>query len=208
MISTFSKNIESAWVTKLNIENVLRILNKVASENLLKIGLDIAASQLWDGKEYVYSNSGLKFSRTEQINFVEDLTKRYPIIYVEDPFHEDDFVAFSTLTHRIEPRIVCGDDLFATNLQRLKLGIISKAANGIIIKPSQVGTITDTIKVVEEAKKNKMITILSHRSGETEDTLMCHLAVGLGCEYIKLGISGERTVKINEMIRIEEKLKK
>ncbi|MDI6798645.1 MAG: hypothetical protein QMD12_01445 [Candidatus Aenigmarchaeota archaeon] len=204
----FSKNLESAWVTKLDIESTLKILDRVATENLLKIGLDFAASQLWNGNEYVYSNSGLKLSRTEQISFVEDLTKRYPISYVEDPFHEDDFVSFSTLTHRIEPRIVCGDDLYATNLERLKLGIRNKASNGIVIKPSQVGTISDTIKVVNEAKKNKMITIMSHRSGETEDTLICHLAVGLGCEYVKFGISGERTVKINEMLRIEEKLKK
>ena len=204
----FSKNIESAWVCSLDAESILKILNKIATENLLKIGLDMAASQLWNGKKYVYPVSGFKFSRVEQLSYVESLVKNYPIIYVEDPFHEDDFVSFGTLTHRIQPRIVCGDDLYSTNLERLKLGLAHKATNAVLIKPNQVGTITDTIKFVEEAKKNKMVCVVSHRSGETEDTLICHLACGLNCEYIKLGISGERTVKINEMIRIEEKMKK
>lgn len=98
-----------------------------------------------------------------------------------------------------------GDDLFSTNMERLQYGISYKAANGIIVKPSQVGTITDVIRIMQEAKKNGVKTIISHRSGETEDTLISHLAVGLNSDYIKLGISGERIVKINELIRIEDK---
>lgn len=203
----FSKNIEDAWVTTLPLEVTLKILKKVADDNLLKIGLDFAASQMWNGKSYQYANSKVVFNQTEQILFVEDLAKRYPILYIEDPFHEDDFISFSTLTHMLPSKLIVGDDLYATNLERLNAGIKEKATNSIIIKPNQVGTITDVIKVVEEAKKNRFITVMSHRSGETEDTLMCHLAVGLGCEYVKLGIGGERAVKINEIIRIEEKLK-
>jgi enolase len=101
---------------------------------------------------------------------------------------------------------VVGDDLFSTNLGKLQYGISYKSASGIIVKPSQVGTITDVIKVVKEAKENDVKTILSHRSGETDDAFISHLAVGLNCDYIKIGISGERVVKINEIIRIEEKL--
>jgi len=202
----FAKNIESGWVTTLHIEQILKILAKIANENLLKIGLDVAASQLWDGFCYNYRNSQVKFSRPEQIGFMRDVARRYPIYYIEDPFHEDDFLAFSILTQRLQPKLIVGDDLYSTNLERLKIGLEHKATNAMIIKPNQVGTISDVIKVVKEAKKNKLITVMSHRSGETEDILICHLAVGLNCDYIKLGISGERTTKVNEMIRIEEKL--
>lgn len=203
----FAKNPESAWVTNLSFEEVMKILTKVANENLLKIGLDMAASQLWDkNRYYVYPSSNKLLTREEQIGFVKDFVKKYPVIYVEDPFNEDDFVSFSLLTHELQPRMICGDDLYATNFGRLKEGIEFKATNAIIIKPNQVGTITDVIKTVEFAKKNHVATVMSHRSGETEDTLICHLAVGLNCNYIKLGIAGERTAKINEMIRIEEKL--
>ncbi len=204
----FARNLESAWVTKLNIEKILDLVKKVAEENLLKIGIDMAASQLWDGNFYFYKNSGLKFNKVEQLSFVEDLVKRYPIFYIEDPFHEDDFVSFSVLLHRLSQKLVVGDDLIATNLKRFKKALEHKSVNGIIVKPNQVGTISDVIKLVEEAKKNKVSCIVSHRSGETEDTLISHLAVGLNCEYIKLGIGGERTVKINELIRIEEKTSK
>jgi len=203
----FAKNLESAWVTGLEVEKTLDILSKIATENLLMIGLDFAASQLWDGQCYVYKNSGVKYTKTEQINFIEHLANKYPIFYIEDPFHEDDYLGFGVLTHRLQQKLVCGDDIYSTNLERVKKGMEQKTTNSMIIKPNQVGTITDVIKVVEEAKKNKLTTVMSHRSGETEDTLICHLAVGLNCDFIKLGIGGERTAKINEMIRIEEWMK-
>jgi len=199
----FGKNIESAWLTSLDLNKVLEILTEIATENELKIGLDVAASQLWDGKNYVYK-SGENIARAEQLDLMEQLTRQYPIVYIEDPFSEDDFVSFATLTHRLQNKLVVGDDLFSTDLNKLRYGISYKAASGIIIKPSQVGTMTDTIKVMEEAKSNKIRTIVSHRSGETDDTLICHLAVGMNSDYIKIGIAGERTAKINEIIRIEE----
>jgi enolase len=172
---------------------------------MLRIGLDFAASQLWDGKSYSYP-SGERLGKSQQLSYVEDLVRRYPIAYVEDPFHEDDFVSFSVLTHRISPKLVCGDDLFSTNLGRLRKGIEHKAANAILLKPNQIGTITDVMRVAEEAKKAGMVRVFSHRSGETEDVLICHLAVGLGCECVKFGIGGERVVKLNEMLRIEERI--
>ncbi|MEM7825178.1 MAG: enolase [Candidatus Aenigmatarchaeota archaeon] len=204
----FAKNIESAWVSNLSFEEILKMMTKVANEYLLKLGIDFAASELWDGNQYyVYRYSNKVLSTIEQLRFIKELIRTYPIIYLEDPFHEDDFVSFSILTHETQPKLIVGDDLYSTNLKRLKDGIDFKATNAVIIKPNQIGTITDTIEFIKEAKKHRMITVVSHRSGETEDTLICHLAVGLGCDYIKLGISGERTTKINEIIRIEEKVK-
>jgi enolase len=204
----FTQNIESAWTSSLSLEEILKIMAKVANENLLKLGIDFAASQLWDGTQYyVYRYSNKVLSTHEQMKFVSDLARKYPIIFIEDPLNETDFLNFSILTHELQPRIICGDDLYATNLKRLKDGIDFKATNGIIVKPNQIGTMTDVINLVKEARKNNIVTVMSHRSGDTEDNLICHLAVGLGCDYIKLGISGERTAKINEMIRIEEKLK-
>jgi enolase len=205
---SYGRNVESAWVTTLPLEEALKILTKVANEYLLKIGLDVAASQLWDGNRYyVYPYSNRILNWREQVDFMVELARNYPIIFLEDPFHEDDFVSFSTLTSMLSGKLVCADDLYATNIERLKHGLDFKAANAVIVKPSQIGTVSGVTEFVKRAKENKLITVMSHRSGETEDTLICHLAVGLGCDYVKLGIGGERTVKINEMIRIEEKLK-
>jgi enolase len=201
----FGKNIESAWISTLPYDEILRLLAQIARERLLRVGLDFAASGLWNGKHYVYP-SGVKLSRPEQIGFVAELAKKYPITYIEDPFHEDDFYAFGVLTRRLEPKLVVGDDLYATNLDRLRRGIEEKTTNAVLVKPNQIGTISDTKAVVRAAQQARMLTIMSHRSGETEDTLVCHLAVGLGCDYVKFGIGGERTVKINEMLRIEERL--
>jgi len=202
----FGKNLESAWITALPFEKILKILTGIVNENSLEIGMDIAASQLWSEKNHKYMYKYGSMNTPEQLSLMEELLKKYPITYVEDPFHEDDFATFSTLLGRIKNKLVVGDDLFSTNIERLQYGISYKSANGIIVKPSQIGTITDVIKIMQEAKKNGVKTIISHRSGETEDNLISHLAVGLNSDYIKLGISGERIVKINELIRIEDKI--
>lgn len=202
----FGKNFESAWVTSLPFERILKILADTVIESSLEIGMDVAASQLWSEKNHKYMYRYGSLNTPEQLSLMEELLKKYPITYIEDPFHEDDFATFSTLLGRIQGKLVVGDDLFSTNMERFQCGISYKAANGIIVKPSQVGTITDVKNIMHEAKKNGIKTIVSHRSGETEDTLISHLAVGLNSDYIKLGISGERTVKINELIRIEDKI--
>ncbi|MFH0711469.1 MAG: enolase [Candidatus Aenigmatarchaeota archaeon] len=205
----FTKNVEAAWTSNLIFEEILNLMTKVANEHLLKMGLDFAASSLWDGKQYyVYRYANDMLNTSDQIAMVKELMRNYPVIYVEDPFHEEDFESFSVLSHEVTGRLVCGDDLYSTNLKRLQIGKSFASTNSVIVKPNQVGTITDTIKFVDEAKKSKMITIMSHRSSDTEDTLISHMAVGLGCDYIKLGISGDRTAKINELIRIEEKILK
>lgn len=203
----YGRNWESGWITELRFTELLKILTKIANENLLRIGIDFAASQLWDGERYyVYRYSNKILSKLEQVRMVEDLARKYPISYLEDPFMEDDFTSFAMLTSSMRAKTIVGDDLYASNIKRLEDGLEFKATNAMIIKPSQVGTITDIIKTVKLAKKNGIMTIASHRSGETEDILIAHLAVGLGCDYVKFGISGDRTVKINELIRIEEKL--
>jgi len=203
----YGRNWESAWITGLKFAELLKILERMANENDLKIGLDFAASQLWDGSRYyVYKYSNKILSKLEQLKMIKVLAKEHPIAYIEDPFMEDDFTSFALLTESLQPKLVVGDDLYASNPKRLRDGLEFKATNAMIVKPSQVGTITDLMKTIEIAKKNRIVTVMSHRSGETEDTLIAHLAVGLGCDYVKFGISGERTVKINELIRIEEKL--
>ncbi|MFH1623423.1 MAG: hypothetical protein ABIA12_02840 [Candidatus Aenigmatarchaeota archaeon] len=217
---TYGRNLESAWTTKLGIGQILKILARIAGNRLLKLGVDMAASNLWNGRQYSYTQGVFhitdagdirmeeKLIRTEQLDFVEELTKRFPVVYVEDPFEEEDFVSHAALTHRLSGRgiLVAGDDLYATGASRLQQGIDIKATNAVIVKPNQVGTITDTLAFVAAAKRAGMRTVMSHRSGETEDTLISHLAVGLGCDYVKLGISGERATKINELLRIEEKV--
>ena len=200
------KNIESAWVSSLPLEKLLQIVCKLAKKYMLFVGMDVAASNLWDGKRYFLPVSEKEFTPLEYLNFIQKLLKKYPIFYVEDPFHEDDFDSFAVLTHDFPDKLIVGDDLYATNLERLKVGCEKRATNALIIKPNQVGTISDVIEAVLYAKKNGLKTVFSHRSGESDDVLICHLAVGLGADYVKFGISGERVVKLNEMIRIEEKL--
>jgi enolase len=204
----YGKNLESAWVTELGLEKVLVIMSEVSSSMLFKVGIDVAASNIWDGRSYVYPSTGEKLLRTQQIELMDDLVKRYPVAYIEDPFEENDMVLHGTLTHRMHEKgvLVCGDDLYTTDPQVLQIGIANKATNCALVKPNQIGTISDTIEFVRAAKQAGMKTVMSHRSGETEDTLICHLAVGLGCDYVKIGIAGERTVKINELLRIEERI--
>lgn len=203
----YGKNMESAWLTSLGFETILQLLKKVADENFLKIGIDVAASQIFKNGLYHY-RGGVKMNSHEQLNFVESILRKFPVYYVEDPFQEDDWLSFSTAVARWQPRIVCGDDFYATRIHRLLSSVDKKATNAAIVKPNQIGTITDMLEFANEAKKRGIITVLSHRSGETDDSLISHLAVCLGTDYAKFGISGERVVKLNELIRIEEDLGK
>ena len=135
-----------------------------------------------------------------------EIIDTYNLFYVEDPLHENDFNGFVELTKKVGNKcIICGDDIFVTNADILKQGIEMGAANAIIIKPNQIGTLTDTYKTVKLAKDNGYIPVVSHRSGETTDETIAHLAVAFSCPLIKTGaISGERIAKLNELIKIEE----
>jgi enolase len=155
----------------------------------------------------VYQREKATRDAGEQIEFILDLVKAYKLAYVEDPVHEDDFEGLATFTRRCTSCLVCGDDIFTTNARRLEHGIKLGAGNAVIIKPNQIGTLSDTLTTVNIAKGAGYVPVLSHRSGETSDTYLAHLAVGYECPIIKVGVvGGERVAKVNELIRIEELL--
>jgi len=170
------------------------------------LGLDIAAASLWNprSKLYVYRRSNILRTRDEQIEFVENLVKRFNLLYVEDPLHDKDFQGFTELTMKCDKTLICGDDLYVTSISRLMLGTSEKAGNAVIIKPNQVGDITGSARAVELARNNGFKIIVSHRSGETPTDHLAHIAVAFEADMIKTGvIGGERVVKHNELIRLE-----
>ncbi len=180
------------------------------------IALDCASSEFFkDGKYILKSENNPpagkagEMSSGELSDYYENLIKNYPIVSIEDPFDEDDWQAATSFVQKFGEIMIVGDDLFVTNLKRLREGIDKKAANAILIKLNQVGTLTETLDVIKAAKEAGWKTIISHRSGETEDTSIAHLAVGVGSKYIKTGSvsRGERVSKYNELLRIEEELK-
>lgn len=183
-------------------EKVLKTLASITTKNSLQMGINFGASDIWNERRYTYS-TGENLTPQEQLLLVQDIVKNYPVGYVEDPFQEDDFVLFSTLTHRLPTRMVVGDGLYSDNFERFKRGIELKAASGVNISPTQLGTVTDVINFVEEAKKNNIATIIR---GEIDDTLISDIAVGLKFDYIKLGMNSISVNRMNELIRIENKI--
>ncbi len=173
------------------------------------LALDVAASQTYDESKDKYIIDGKEYNKDELMEFYKKLVEEYPIASIEDPFHEEDFEGFRKLVDELGSKIlVVGDDLFVTNIERLRKGIEVKAANAILVKVNQVGTLTEALDVVREAHRNGYKAIISHRSGETEDTSISHIAVALNTGLIKTGAParGERTAKYNELLRIEEYL--
>lgn len=170
------------------------------------LGLDVAANEI--KRDGLYTVDGQKHSTEELVDYYASLVKDFPIFSIEDPFSEDDTEGFRQITSKMGGQIkIVGDDLFVTNASRLDVGIKESLANAIIIKPNQVGTLSETLQTLKKAFANNIVPIISHRSGETEDTFISHLAVGSGAPFIKSGAParGERTSKYNELIRIEEK---
>ena len=211
---TGGKGDEGGWVPNISNLDALEIQLQACEEVGDEIGieikpaLDMAASELWDVKDekYIYTQEGIKKDAGEQIDFVKDIIDTYNMFYVEDPFVETDFEGFAQLTSKVSNKcLICGDDLFVTNKHLLQKGIEMKAANAIIIKPNQIGCLSDAYETVKLAKENNIVPIVSHRSGETSDDTIAHLAVGFSSPIIKTGaIGGERIAKLNELIRIEE----
>ena len=174
----------------------------------ISICLDVAANELYKKKMYAIKSSKFE-SLKKTIEYYLTLTKKYPIMSIEDPFSEDDWDAWISLSNKLNKSIqVVGDDLFVTNKERLLKGIKIKAANTILIKPNQIGTLTETIEVIDLAHRSNLKTIISHRSGDTEDTFIADLAVALNSSQIKTGslARSERVAKYNRLIRIEEEL--
>lgn len=176
------------------------------------LAIDVAASEFYDKelKKYKFHwSTGEEFTTDELIDFYEKLISKYPIISIEDPVDENDWDGFTKVTERLGSRVqLVGDDLFVTNKKYLQKGIDSNAGNAILLKVNQIGTITETLETIELARENGYATVLSHRSGETEDTIISDLAVGLDLGQLKTGSMSrtDRVCKYNQLIRIEEEL--
>ncbi len=195
------------------IEVVLEAVKKAGYEpgEDVMIALDAAASEFYDKEKKVYEfeSTGQKFSRTELARFWEDWVNKYPIASIEDGFDEDDWEGWSELHKAVGDKVqLVGDDLFVTNVKRLQRGIDESSANSILIKVNQIGTLTETINAVQLAAQNQMTSIISHRSGETEDNFIADLAVALNTGQIKTGSASrsDRISKYNQLLRIEESL--
>ena len=207
------KGDEGAWAPNLNDLEALEIVSDAVnnvSDKLgfsVKMGIDFASSSLYNPQTnfYEYSRRGVKFSRSEQINFVLSIIDKYSPAYIEDPLFEDDFEGFSILTKESKRTYIVGDDIFVTNTSRLLEGVKVGAGNGVILKVNQVGPLGDALKFAKTAKENRYIVAVSHRSGESVDPHLAHIALGVSGEIIKSGVvGGERIAKLNELIRIDE----
>ncbi|WP_435183797.1 phosphopyruvate hydratase [Halobellus sp. EA9] len=207
-----AKGDEGAWAPPISDAEAFEVVDEAVSDTEselgfeIRFGLDMAAAELYDEDAggYVYGDE-VK-STAEQVDYVAEMVAEYDLVYVEDPLDEDDYEGFAELTDRVGDRtLICGDDLFVTNVGRLRDGIDAGAANSILIKPNQIGTLSDAFDAIELARENGYETVVSHRSGETEDTTIAHLAVATDAGFIKTGtVGGERTAKLNELIRIAD----
>ncbi len=175
------------------------------------LGIDVAASEFYKDGKYVLAGEGKTLTTEELVAYYEELVDKYPIISIEDPVDENDWAGFRLITEKLGDRIqLVGDDLFVTNKKCLQMGIDNHAGNAILLKVNQIGTITETLETIELARQNGYRTVISHRSGETEDTTIADLAVGLDLGQIKTGSMSrtDRICKYNQLIRIEEELEK
>ena len=199
-----------------NNEDALKLIVKAIQKSGFKNGvdisicLDVAANELYKNKKY--SIHSKKFVSTEKtIKTYLKLIKKYKIKSIEDPFSEDDWLSWNKFMKKKPKNIqIVGDDLYVTNLERLKIGFLNKSSNSILVKPNQIGTVTETLEVIKFAQLIGFNTIISHRSGESEDTFISDLAVGTNSNQIKTGslARSERVAKYNQLIRIEEQLGK
>lgn len=182
------------------------------AESQVGLALDVASSGFFEDGQYVFKKSdGRKLGRDEMVRLYEDWVRQYPLISIEDAFAEDDWEGWRMLTAALGSKVqLVGDDLFVTNEQRLRRGIESGVGNSILIKVNQIGTLTETLRTMKLAKQSGFMTVISHRSGETEDVTIADLAVATHAGQIKTGAPcrGERTAKYNQLLRIEEELGK
>ena len=207
----FAPNIQS---NEEAIETVLESIHAAGYKtgSQIAIAMDAANSELWNAKKkkYVFhKSSGKEMSSDQLVKYWESWVKKYPIVSIEDGMAEDDWAGWKNLTETLGDKCqLVGDDLFVTNVTRIQTGIDKKIANGLLVKVNQIGTLTETINAVSLAQHNGYNTIMSHRSGETEDTTIADLAVALNCGQIKTGSASrtDRMAKYNQLIRIEEQL--
>src|SRR5947208_1233232 len=192
------------------LEAILQAISDAGyDESAIHVGIDAASSSFYNKKDSTYQLDGKKLSSRELEDYYEDLVRNYPIRTLEDPFDEDDFDHFVQMTRKLGSRIkIIGDDLYVTNPERIKRGIQNKATNAVLIKLNQIGTVTETLDAIKMPREPGMDIVVSHRSGEPEDTLISHLATSEERSLIQTGAParGERTAKYNELLRIEEEL--
>ena len=198
------KNDEDAWNTNLNEKEVLETLKKLE----FPLGLDIAASGFFKRKKYHYENPKLDRTIEEQFEYLSNLIKNFNLFYIEDPFEENDFESFAKLLKKFPNYLIVGDDLTATNPKLLEKAIKMKSINAVIVKPNQIGSLIEVKRVCELARKNNIKIVFSHRSGETQESILADLAFGFQADFFKCGITGkEREAKIKRLIEIERSLK-
>lgn len=200
----------------LTTQSALNFLKKATTDSNLVPGkdiyyaLDVAANALTANQYYKFKAAGYTFSSKEIVAFYQELVTEYPIIYLEDPLNEDSWKDWAVLIEAVGDKTeIIGDDLTVTNTERVKKAVEEKAITGLIIKPNQIGTLTEALEVARYAEKNNLVTSVSHRSGETSDPFIADLAVGIGSLYIKTGAParGERVAKYNRLLQIEKELK-
>ncbi len=194
--------------TRDALDFLVSAIEEAEYEKKITIGLDAAASEFYKKDKYYIDGKAL--SNGELMDYYADLVKTYPILSIEDPFHEEAFDDFAALTKKLKDTIIVGDDLFVTNVKRLEKGIKMNAANTLLLKVNQVGTLSEALDAARLAQKNRYKVVVSHRSAETEDTTIADISVAIGAELIKTGAPArsERNAKYNQLLRIEEELGK
>jgi enolase len=210
---TYGRGDEGAWAPNLNNDQAVSVVAEAIENSGLKLGkevglgIDFASSSLWDSKKnnYNYARQGLIRNTEEQIDFVEDLIKNYHLIYAEDPVHEDDFESMARITEKNKNCLVTGDDMLVTKVQRVIEANKYGACSGAILKVNQAGTLNDALDFAESCTKNDIKIITSHRSGESIDAHIAHIALATSSKMIKTGVvGGERVSKLNELLRLSE----
>jgi len=211
----FAPNLSSDEDALKLIVEAIRIAGYKPREDVA-LALDVASTEMYEEAKkaekengYLFWKTGEYFSTIDMIDYLEDLVNEYPIISIEDGLAEEDWEGWKELTQRLGKKIqLVGDDLFVTNIQRLEKGIKNKVANSILIKPNQIGTLTETLNAIKLAKANGYSTVISHRSGETEDTFIADLSVAVNSRYIKAGAPArtDRVAKYNRILNIEDEL--
>jgi len=210
---TYGRGDEGGWAPNVNNDQALELVEKAVKNcgfslgKEISIGIDLASSSLWNEKKkiYDYVRQGIVRNTQEQIDFADDLIREYKLIYLEDPVHEEDFESMAIITKRNPKCMVTGDDMLVTNTRRVKETAKSKVCSGAILKVNQTGTLYDAMKFAEECTKNNIRIVTSHRSGESLDSHIAHIAIATDSKMLKSGVlGGERIAKLNELLRLTE----
>jgi len=210
---TYGRGDEGAWAPNVNNDEAFEILEKAVKNcgftlgNDVSLGIDFASSSFWDEKKkaYNYARQGIIRDTEEQIDFANDLINKYKLIYSEDPVHEEDFQSMAIITKKNPQCIVTGDDMLVTNANRIEEAAKYKACSGAILKVNQTGTLYDAMQFTDVCRRNNVKIITSHRSGESVDSHISHIAIATNSKMLKSGVlGGERIAKLNELLRVGE----